>query len=186
MGKNIVVLTGSPRKKGNSFAMTQTFIDAAEANGHTVQRFDTAFLKISGCRGCYGCRETGQCVIRDDFTPIAEAITAADIVAFSTPLYFFTFSSYLKAALDRFFSLHRSYQLGAALGGKQCVLLACCADKDEEEYQALRYSYRMSIGEMDWTSIGEVLATGIWGTPDQEKLLNACTDAAALAQRLDA
>ena len=36
MSKNIVVITGSPRKNGNSFAMTESFIKAAEAKGHTV------------------------------------------------------------------------------------------------------------------------------------------------------
>ena len=46
MGKKIVVLTGSPRKNGNSFAMTEAFIQAAEAKGHTVTRFDTAFMDI--------------------------------------------------------------------------------------------------------------------------------------------
>ena len=40
MSKKIVVITGSPRKKGNSFAMTEVFIKAAEKKGHTVKRFD--------------------------------------------------------------------------------------------------------------------------------------------------
>lgn len=30
MGKNIVVITGSPRKNGNSFAMTDAFINEAK------------------------------------------------------------------------------------------------------------------------------------------------------------
>lgn len=42
MSKKIVVITGSPRKKGNSFAMTEVFIKAAEKKGHTVKRFDAA------------------------------------------------------------------------------------------------------------------------------------------------
>ena len=33
MSKKIVVITGSPRKKGNSFAMTEAFIKAAEKKG---------------------------------------------------------------------------------------------------------------------------------------------------------
>ena len=33
MSKNIVVITGSPRKNGNSFAMTDAFIQAAQAKG---------------------------------------------------------------------------------------------------------------------------------------------------------
>ena len=44
MSKKIVVITGSPRKKGNSFAMTEAFIRAAEEKGHTVTRFDAAVL----------------------------------------------------------------------------------------------------------------------------------------------
>ena len=42
----ITVITGSPRKNGNSFAMTKAFIDEAERLGHTVNRFDAAFMKI--------------------------------------------------------------------------------------------------------------------------------------------
>lgn len=49
MSKKIVVITGSPRKNGNSFAMTAAFINAAEAKGHTVTRFDAAFREVGGC-----------------------------------------------------------------------------------------------------------------------------------------
>ena len=46
MGKNVVVITGSPRKNGNSFALTDSFIKAAEELGHTVTRFDAAMMNI--------------------------------------------------------------------------------------------------------------------------------------------
>ena len=49
MSKKIVVITGSPRKNGNSFAMTEAFIKAAEEKGHTVTRFDAAMKKVGGC-----------------------------------------------------------------------------------------------------------------------------------------
>ena len=48
MSKKIVVITGSPRKNGNSFAMTDAFIKAAEAKGHTVTRFDAAMMNVGG------------------------------------------------------------------------------------------------------------------------------------------
>ena len=48
MSKKIVVITGSPRKNGNSFAMTDSFIRAAEEKGHTITRFDAAMMKIGG------------------------------------------------------------------------------------------------------------------------------------------
>ena len=59
MRKKIVVITGSPRKGGNSFAMTDAFIQAAEAKSHTITRFDAAAMKIGGCRACETCYQTG-------------------------------------------------------------------------------------------------------------------------------
>ena len=55
MSKKIVVITGSPRKDGNSFAMTDSFIKAAEEMGHTITRFDAAMMKIGGCHACNSC-----------------------------------------------------------------------------------------------------------------------------------
>lgn len=40
----ITVITGSPRKHGNTFAMTDAFIKAAEAKGHEVVRFDASMM----------------------------------------------------------------------------------------------------------------------------------------------
>ena len=51
MSKKIVVITGSPRGNGNSFTMTDAFIKATEAKGHSVTRFDAAMRNIGGCPG---------------------------------------------------------------------------------------------------------------------------------------
>ena len=75
MSKKIVVITGSPRKDGNSFAMTDAFIKAAEAKGHTVTRFDAAMKNVGGCRACETCFKNGKaCSFDDDFNTIAPAI----------------------------------------------------------------------------------------------------------------
>ena len=60
MGKKAVVITGSPRKGGNSFAMVDAFVDAAEKLGHEVTRFDAAFMKIGGCHACETCYSAGK------------------------------------------------------------------------------------------------------------------------------
>ena len=88
MRKKIVVITGSPRKNGNSFAMTDAFINAAEAKGHTVARFDAAMKNVGGCRACETCFKTGKaCSFDDDFNTIAPAILEADAVVFTMPVY---------------------------------------------------------------------------------------------------
>lgn len=71
MSKKIVVITGSPRKNGNSFAMTEAFIRAAEEKGHAVTRFDAAMKKVGGCHACETCYSTGKaCTFDDDFNTI--------------------------------------------------------------------------------------------------------------------
>lgn len=56
----ITVITGSPRKNGNTLAMVDAFIKAAESKGHEVARFDTAMMKIGGCHTCMTCFKTGK------------------------------------------------------------------------------------------------------------------------------
>jgi len=168
---------------GNSAAMANAFISEAEAKGFLVDRFDTASLNISGCLACYGCSRTGECILKDDYAGIEQAIHSADLIVFVTPLYFYGFPSQLKRVIDRFFSLHKYWQKGN-LKPQKTALLACCADETEDSYQALKYSYHRSIAEMGWESVGEVLATGIWGTPDKERLREACKEASDLATTL--
>ena len=85
MSKNIVVITDSPRKNGNSFTMTESFIKAAEEKGHTVTRFDAAMMNVGGCHACETCYSTGKaCTFDDDFNTIAPAILDADCCQFTT------------------------------------------------------------------------------------------------------
>lgn len=51
MSKKLGIITGSPRKSGNSFAMTEAFIQAVKAKGHTVTRFDAAMKQADGRLG---------------------------------------------------------------------------------------------------------------------------------------
>lgn len=93
----ITVITGSPRKNGNSFAMTESFIKEAEKLGHSIQRFDAAFMKIGGCHACNTCFKTGKaCSFDDDFNVIAPAILDSDAIVFSAPVYWYSIPAQIK------------------------------------------------------------------------------------------
>ena len=109
MNKKIVVITGSPRKKGNSFAMTEAFIKAAEKKGHTITRFDVTTMNVGGCRACETCFKTGRaCSFNDDFNTIAPAIQEADAIVFSLPVYWYSIPSQIKAVIDKLFSFYNA------------------------------------------------------------------------------
>lgn len=103
--KKIVVITGSPRREGNSFAMTKAFIERAEARGHQVTRFDAAFRKVGSCRACETCFRTGKaCSFDDDFNQLAPVILEADAVVFTMPVYWYSIPAQIKGVIDRLFS----------------------------------------------------------------------------------
>ena len=92
MAKNILVLTGSPRKGGNTDKLADAFTAGARQAGHLVTRYATADKDIKGCSDCKACQaNAGVCVISDDFSTLAPLVEQADLVAFVTPLYWFSF-----------------------------------------------------------------------------------------------
>ena len=180
MGKKILVLTGSPRKNGNSFAMTEAFIQAAEAKGHSVKRYDTSFLNIGFCHACETCYKTGKaCSFDDDFNVIAPDLLEADAVVFSTPTYWYSIPAQLKGVIDKMFSLVVG---GKDIAGKECALIACCEEDDPAVMDGVRLPIERSAALIQWKMVGEVLVTGVMETGAIANT-DGCARAAALADR---
>lgn len=176
----IVVITGSPRKKGNSFAMTDAFIQEAEKRGHTIRRFDAAFLKIGGCHACMTCYKTGKaCSFDDDFNDIAPAILDADAVVFTMPVYWYSIPAQIKGAIDRLFSLVVG---GKEVAGKKCALIACCEEEDTAVLDGVRIPMERTAALLQWEMVGEVLIPGVLNEGDIDHT-DGCRQAAALADK---
>ena len=177
----IVVITGSPRKNGNSFAMTNAFIKEAEQKGHTVSRFDAAFLKIGGCHACMTCYKTGKaCSFDDDFNLIAPAILEADAVVFTMPVYWYSIPAQIKGVIDRLFSLVVG---GKDIAGKKCALITCCEEDDMTVMDGVRIPIRRSAALLKWDIVGEVAVPGVLTVGDIAKT-DGCRQAAELADKL--
>ena len=105
MNKKVVVITGSPRKNGNSAAMAEAFIKAAEEKGHTVTRFDAAMMNVGGCHACETCFKSGKaCSFDDDFNTIAPHILEADDIVFAMPVYWYSIPGQIKNVIDKIYS----------------------------------------------------------------------------------
>ncbi|MEE0746092.1 MAG: flavodoxin family protein, partial [Anaerovoracaceae bacterium] len=90
MSKKIVILNGSPRRKGNTSALVKSFAEGAESAGHTVTEFFLDSMDIHGCKGCFGGHSSQECpcVQKDDMIKIYPAVKDADVVVLATPLYY--------------------------------------------------------------------------------------------------
>lgn len=181
MAKKIVVITGSPRKRGNTMAMAEAFIQAAEAKGHAVTRFDAAALKLDGCHACGACFKKGKaCAIVEGFNPVAEAVLAADAVAFAVPVYWFTLPAQIKAVIDHFFSFMVS---GKDIAGKEMAIMACCGDGDPSIFDGVCGPLRRTAAYLKWNVVGEVLVPGVQDIGAIDKT-DGCQRAAALADKI--
>lgn len=99
--KNVVIISSSPRKFGNSDTLCHEFEKGAKEAGHNVKYINLADMKIGYCIGCYACKNTGKCFQNDGMNEIGELLKNADVIAFGTPVYFYTMSGQLKVLIDR-------------------------------------------------------------------------------------
>jgi len=153
----ILVITGSPRRKGNSAILADNFIKGAEEAGHTVFRFDAAFKKVHPCTGCNHCGMDGPCVFNDDFNEVRSNIIDADAVVFASPMYYFGLSAQIKTVIDRFYAINGQIHVS-----KKTALLMTYADTAAKEAQPILSHYETLINYLGWEDCGRVIASGVW------------------------
>lgn len=110
MSKKIIVLNGSPRKRGNTSTLVKSFIEGAESVGNTVTEFFLDSMDIHGCNGCFGGHSSKEfpCVQSDDMDKIYPAVKECDVVVLASPLYYWTMSGRSEQLLTVYLLLRRA------------------------------------------------------------------------------
>lgn len=102
MSKNILILSGSPRKGGNSDILCDRFMEGARESGHRAEKVFLRDRNIGYCIGCEACHQNnGVCVQKDDMAEILGKMIAADVIVMATPVYFYTMDAQMKTLIDR-------------------------------------------------------------------------------------
>lgn len=127
MTKNILILKGSPREKGNSAVLADRAGNGAREAGAQVESIYLHGLDIRPCDACDECK-TGTCVIEDDMTPLYPKLRAADGILLASPVYWFTFSAQLKLCIDRWYGFQGNQW--REVNGKQFGLILSYGDTD--------------------------------------------------------
>jgi putative NADPH-quinone reductase len=162
---NIVMLTGSPHKNGTSMLLADEFEKGAREKGHQMTRFNAAFMKVSGCRGCDYCTEhNGDCVLKDDMQAVYKPLLEAGLVVFVTPLYYWDMAAQLKSVVDRFYSVDRALTTPP----KDTMLLATCHSSEPWAFDALKEHYKALQRHLNWQDRGILLAQGMGVRADIE------------------
>lgn len=100
--KKVIILSGSPRKGGNSDLLCDEFSRGAKEAGNEVEKIRVADKRVGYCRACYYCRShCGECAIKDDMKDVLQKMIDADVIVLASPVYFYSIDAQLKAVLDR-------------------------------------------------------------------------------------
>lgn len=99
--KNVLIISASPRKAGNSDLLCDQFLKGAQEAGHQVEKINLNSQKINFCFGCGVCNNTHVCVQKDDMKPLLDKMVAADVIVLATPVYFYSMDGQLKTFIDR-------------------------------------------------------------------------------------
>lgn len=101
MKKNVMILSASPRRNGNSDTLANMFFQGAIDAGNNAEKIYVPEKNIEYCIGCMSCQNTNKCIHNDDMEAILNKMVKSDVIVFATPVYFYTMNAQLKTLIDR-------------------------------------------------------------------------------------
>ena len=127
MMRNVAVVWSSPNTDGLTASAREQFENGLRDAGIRIRDIHLNRMKIEHCRACgngWGtCNKTGECVIRDDFAQIYEALKEADGIVWISAVYWSDMTECFKAFFDRLRRCDATHS--HSLAEKRCVLIAC-------------------------------------------------------------
>ena len=127
------ILFASPRKDGNTAAITYKFAERLKEKGAEITWFDLYDMDLRPCTACRACQKDHSifgCRQKDDMQKIFDALLDCDLMVFASPVYSWYCTPPLKSVLDRMvYGMNKFYGevYGPALWkGKTAALITTC------------------------------------------------------------
>ena len=154
---NILILSGSPRRGGNTELLVEAFVKGASQKHH-VEVVSVHDYKVNPCMGCNACfkNENNACIQKDDMCLIYDKMAVADMLVIASPVYFYGLSAQLKAVIDRFHNpIRDTYHI------KKTALLLVGAASLPELFDGILAQYQLCLNFFKLEDAGRVLVRGV-------------------------
>lgn len=151
--KKILLLSGSPRKRGNTAKILEKLQERLNGIAE-VKLCHLPDYKVNGCLGCSVCQgilDKPGCVQRDDAHILLDKLIEADIILYGTPLYGHSYSGQLKVFMDRHVALFKfvagadkvvdEMEIHSFIGGKPVGLLVSCQGPEEGNTELIKMQF---------------------------------------------
>ena len=126
MSKKVLILSGSPRKGGNSDLLCDEFMRGAVEAGNQVEKVRVTEKKIGYCSACYYCVQSGGiCAKKDDMAELLQKMIDTDVIVLASPVYFYSIDAQLKTVIDR------TVARWTEVRDKEFYYIITCADEEK-------------------------------------------------------
>lgn len=159
MGK-ILGFVGSPRRGGNTDLLVQEVLAGAREAGADTDLVHLADLNIRECDGCHACWRGKPCSKRDDMAEIYRKISAADVLIFGTPVYWYGPSGLMKLLIDRFVYFNCPANR-IQVRGKTAAVVIPFEEETLETAQPVAEFFAKSLAYLEIRLYGRLLAPGV-------------------------
>ncbi|MGD8250868.1 MAG: NAD(P)H-dependent oxidoreductase [Desulfobacterales bacterium] len=184
----VVGFQGSPRRRGNTYFLTSTFLSEAERLGASVRFLEVDRMQVVPCKEYVVCEKKGYCPIEDEvLTEIYPLIREADLIVLGTPVFFYNMTAQLKAVIDRcqmFWA--RKYRLNLRdpkRGTKKGLLLSVAATRGKKLFDAIHLTVKNFCDAVDVTYADHLTYREIEGPTDMKRHPTVAEDIRALAEK---
>jgi multimeric flavodoxin WrbA len=162
MSKEILVLSTSPRKAGNSDLLCDQFMLGAKETGNNVEKIFINDIEINYCKACDTCQNNGGvCAQDDDMAQILDKMIAADVIVLATPVYFYTMNGQLKTLIDRTFARYTS------LSNKEFYFITTAAVQNKKALERTIEGLRGFTSVLSGADDKDIIyGTGVWKAGD--------------------
>lgn len=156
--KNVLILSSSPRRGGNSDTLCDEFMRGALDGGHRVEKVFLRDKTIHPCTGCDVCsRYHKPCPQKDDAAEVIGKMLAAEVIVMATPVYFYAMSAQMKTLIDRCCS---SY---TGIKDKEFYFIATAAEDDDRIMDRIVSNFMGFLDCLEHPVVkGSLFCGGVW------------------------
>lgn len=124
--KSALIISGSPRKGGNTDLLCDAFARGAEEAGGQVEKIFLADYRIDYFSEADEQRVGNRANEAEDDVPmLVDKMVRADVIVLASPVYYMNITGQLKTFIDRTFGRYREMK------DKEFFYLTACADPEE-------------------------------------------------------
>ena len=173
----VVAFLGSPRPRGNTDTLAEAVLEGARSAGCRTESHALRALRLHHCTGCGGCGKRGRhCIFRDDGEPLYQAMIAADVLLFVTPVYWYGPTSIMKTFLDRLV-VFNTPEARPLVRGKAAGVVAAWEEKGPEAAGPMLKLFELGFRYLELRPAGNFLVDGA-GPKDAVRLMSGVLDRA--------